>query len=115
MSGFFPLDVAIDFHGACSKWSPGSGDKCLINLRAALPLMAETQFAITNGWGAMIKNIARDLAGGMNPSFVHALNEVYGLQVKSSQVVNGLVSEFSRMHENYESRLATKGGHTANV
>lgn len=115
MSGFFPRDVAIDFQGACAKWSPGSGDKCLANLKAALPYMAEMQFAVTNGWGALINNIARDLVGGMNPNFVHALNAVYQLQCKASQVTNGLVGEFGRMHEEYERRLATKGGHTANV
>ncbi len=115
MSAFFPRDVAVDFHAACAKWRPGTHSGALFNLMHALPQWAEAQYLLANGWAAVIRNCAQDLQGGMHPNFIHALNGLHALNVKASQIANGLPTEFAKLHAEPIRRAQTAGGHTANV
>jgi hypothetical protein len=118
MSALFPpYNAAVDFFGSCAKWTPvpGNLDKSIWNFYDALPLITESIALINNGFGQVIGNANRDLRGGLDPSMVAAMMEVYTPLAAAAVKATELLPTFVRIYADALARRSTVGGSAVNV
>lgn len=115
ISTFPPYAGAIDFYAQACKWSPGSESGSIWNLEAALPLLRDSIYSITNGYSKLVANTENDLTGGLHPHMRSALTEVFVGLLSASKAAGELEKAFNVSYAEAIARRNIKGGHTVNV
>lgn len=106
---------AVDFFASAAKWSPGSHSGAIWELEAALPLMRDSIYSVTNGYAKTVANCERDLQGGLHAHMRGALADVWNGLHGASQAAGRLPKAFN---DAYADRIAVRnvrGGQTTNV
>ena len=120
MSALFPpRAAALDFYGACGKWTPAANgiSGAIWNLSDALPLIVDSLAWVANGYGAMVANCQRDLHGGLHPSMAAAMLEVYTPLAAAATKARELQSTFARIpvYADAINRRGVRGSAALNV
>lgn len=114
---FPPASHAIDFFGACTKWSPaGEGiNGAIWHLHDAIPHMQSSLTMVLNGWAQIVTNCETGLQGAYHAPMRAAMCEVYTPLREAAVKAAELQKVFATTYADAMARRNVRGGQALNV